>query len=463
MLCIDAIVPVYNVELYLRECIDSLLNQTVPFHRIILINDGSIDSSREICEEYCIKYNFIELVNQTNHGLGFARNVGINHSEADYLVFVDSDDFVSADMVEKLLCKLNQEQIDVLIYNAREQYDMAIDQKAGYFKHSSFLNGKTMNGKQYIKTVFPRNYIVSACIAAYKRNFLLENNILFPEELFHEDYFFYLQVWFNAKKIQCMEEFLYVRRYRPNSITTTLLSRKRSQDLVDGKVLEWNYIKQREEEIESDIVRLFVLRETAKILNILNDESDPQWGMVEQLLEWFGKFWVRFLDEDLSWSESYFALQIVYKVKSCPETVVYQKIDIHTAIQKYRRNLEIGIKNKIVRLSAYKGKVGVYGIGAHTELLLELYRKYVGELSEEIFFVVSTQIENKKYFNREIITYDQLTDDIDYIIVSSLVYQEEMVTNLSKVGISNQKIVTLYDENEAYDITHMYRMLVENE
>ncbi len=99
---LTVIVPVYNVEKYLDECISSLLSQTEAFDEIILINDGSTDQSEKICEKYCLEYSCIRLMSQGNRGQGAARNKGIVNATGDYVIFVDSDDYVSLDMGRKI-------------------------------------------------------------------------------------------------------------------------------------------------------------------------------------------------------------------------------------------------------------------------------------------------------------------------------------------------------------------------
>ena len=99
---ISVIVPVYNVEKYLRECLDSIVNQTLQDIEIICINDGSTDGSAVILEEYAAKDKRIKILNQENKGAGEARNAGINSAQGKYLAFIDGDDFYCTDFCEKM-------------------------------------------------------------------------------------------------------------------------------------------------------------------------------------------------------------------------------------------------------------------------------------------------------------------------------------------------------------------------
>ena len=95
---LTVVVPVYNVEKYLRKCIDSILGQTLTVDEIILVDDGSKDKSGEIAEEYAIKHRNIKVIHQKNGGLSVARNTGIDAATKEYIAFVDSDDYIDSDM-----------------------------------------------------------------------------------------------------------------------------------------------------------------------------------------------------------------------------------------------------------------------------------------------------------------------------------------------------------------------------
>ena len=111
---VSVIVPVYNVEKYLRQCLDSLVNQTLKDIEIICINDGTKDNSVEIINEYVKKCPNIILINQENQGLGMARNNAMKHAKGDYIAFVDSDDWVDTDMYEVLYNKAIETDADIV-------------------------------------------------------------------------------------------------------------------------------------------------------------------------------------------------------------------------------------------------------------------------------------------------------------------------------------------------------------
>ena len=103
---ISVIIPVYNVEQYLEKCLDSILNQTYKNIEIILVNDGSIDKSGLICDEYSRKYNNIKVFHKENGGVSSARNLGIDNATGQYLAFIDPDDYIDVNMYEILVEKI---------------------------------------------------------------------------------------------------------------------------------------------------------------------------------------------------------------------------------------------------------------------------------------------------------------------------------------------------------------------
>lgn len=125
MIKISFIVPVYNVEKYLSECLDSLVRQTYGNIEIIAVNDGSTDKSGEILSEYACNDNRIKVINQSNQGLSVARNVGMRYVTGDYILFVDSDDYIALHSVELLVSKIkscDSDVPDIVIFSRRNLY-----------------------------------------------------------------------------------------------------------------------------------------------------------------------------------------------------------------------------------------------------------------------------------------------------------------------------------------------------
>lgn len=112
---ISVIIPIYNVSEYLKECLDSILEQSYKNLEIILVDDGSTDGSSEICDEYQLKYSKIKVIHQKNKGLGLSRNTGLNQAHGKYVIFIDSDDYIGSNNIEHLYTEAISTNVDLVI------------------------------------------------------------------------------------------------------------------------------------------------------------------------------------------------------------------------------------------------------------------------------------------------------------------------------------------------------------
>jgi len=210
--CISIIVPVYNVEKYLKKCIDSILKQTFRDFELILVDDGSTDHSGKICDDYEKKDSRICVVHKENEGLSSARNKGIAIAQGDYLGVVDSDDFIAPDMYEVLYRNLIKENADLSVCG---MYDCYVGQKCKinepYYK--------VLDTQEAIKFVFEGKTVgASACDKLYKKEIFA--SIRYPEGKLSEDAFIIVEVLMVCKKVVFTSEQKYYYRHRAESITT---------------------------------------------------------------------------------------------------------------------------------------------------------------------------------------------------------------------------------------------------
>ena len=202
---ISIIVPVYNVEEYLGKCIESLVNQTIKDIEIILVNDGSPDKSLDIMKKYAKKHNNIVCIDKENGGQGSARNKALAEAKGEYVTFVDSDDWVTLDMCEKLLNKAQEDKSDLVF--------------AGYYKVES---GNEIPGEIYgmDEEDILKKYLLTQsgpCHKLIKKNLIIDNNLYFPEIRAYEDISI-VPVWgLYANKISCVNENLYYYLIREGS------------------------------------------------------------------------------------------------------------------------------------------------------------------------------------------------------------------------------------------------------
>ena len=221
------IIPVYNVEPYLRECLDSVLAQTFTDWEAVCVDDGSTDGSAAILAEYAARDSRFRIVTQPNGGLSAARNTGLDHARGDYILFLDSDDWLEPSALESLNAQLSILKspfpIDLLCFGGwrgdMEEHPAPATYPTGwdYYNHQALAHHD-----------FPFVCVVLRC---YRRQFLEQNGLRFREGILHEDNHFTPRVCLAAQRVAVIANPLYHYRIREGSIMTTRSLRSR-QDML---------------------------------------------------------------------------------------------------------------------------------------------------------------------------------------------------------------------------------------
>lgn len=209
---ISVIVPVYNVEEYLEECLKSIQKQTYSDIEVILVNDGSTDRSKEICERYCEKDSRFKLVNQENKGLSGARNRGMLESKGEFISFVDSDDVLKEDMLEQLMKQMTSEDIDIVeCWYTNEKQELEL---------STPKNVKTIfqgDSKEALVSLCKDNIVrLNAVAKLFRRQVII--NFPFLEGLFYEDVYGGIGILKHIRKMVKINYIGYYYRVRQGSI-----------------------------------------------------------------------------------------------------------------------------------------------------------------------------------------------------------------------------------------------------
>ena len=214
----SVIIPVYNVEKYLRACLDSMLDQSFFDWEAVCVNDGSTDGSASILAEYATKDNRFRVVEQSNAGLSAARNTGMKHVTGDYVLFLDSDDWLETDALEALARNLDGE--DMVCFSGRRYLEL----EDRYLPSDQLEEETYQSGMEYYnRNALQRRDFAFVCVVlrAYKRTFLVENDLRFKEGIYHEDNLFTPKACYYAQGVRVINDCLYDYRVRGNSITTT--------------------------------------------------------------------------------------------------------------------------------------------------------------------------------------------------------------------------------------------------
>lgn len=229
MVKVSVIIPVYNMEKYLNECLDSIVNQTLKDLEIICVNDGSTDNSSKILKEYANNDSRINIINQENKGLASARNTGLEHVNGDYIYFIDSDDYIEITALEKLYNLSQEKNLDLIIFKLAN-FDDKTKKTNYHYSDMPFL--LDIDREVFTYHDF-EEYLFKVDVTVYTKFFKKELiiNDRFPDGLIFEDNAFYYDYIFDAKRIFFLDTCLHYRRIRDDSIIS--LVDKNHTDIIE--------------------------------------------------------------------------------------------------------------------------------------------------------------------------------------------------------------------------------------
>ncbi len=347
---ISVIIPVYNVENYLSKCLDSVINQTFKDIEIICVNDGSTDNSRKILEEYKNKDSRIKIVDKENGGLSSARNAGMKAATGKFLSFIDSDDWVELNMLEKLYENITSLNTDISICAVHlfDETKQQIDDSQSYFNLSCF--DETFDNRAF-SFEDTKPFLMDVCVMAwnklYRHSFIKECNVEFPDGLIFEDGPFFFSIFFKTKRVSIVRDLLYF--YRINRVGSIVQKGGiKFLDIIDVVNLMFNSLKS--SSVFEDVKYEFFHRKA--------DDIIYRYELIALKLK--NKFSKKFKNTSCLLDEKYF--DFAYINKEIPITY---------------RNL-MSIKNKTSILSFY-------------------YRKFIIRLMYKVMQVLYTE-ENIYYF-----------------------------------------------------------------
>lgn len=214
------IVPVYNVKDYLEECIESLINQTYAAYEIILVDDGSTDESGSICDLYAEKNSSIKVFHKINGGLSDARNYGINQASGDYMIFVDSDDYIDINTLQTYYqACIENNYPDLLIDQSNYAFCDGKIKSDNYYDYKVF--GKK-SGKEAFMTLSEGGPLWSPCAKCYRIEYWKSKGFQFTKGIYAEDLDLIYKVIYLADSVVMTPRTYYYREKREGSITNTI-------------------------------------------------------------------------------------------------------------------------------------------------------------------------------------------------------------------------------------------------
>lgn len=286
---ISVIIPVYNVEQYLRQCVDSVLAQTYTNYEILLVDDGSTDNSGEICDEYSRKDSRIKVIHQKNAGLSEARNRGFNPANGEYVYFLDSDDWIKAETLYALAQKAYQDNADIVFFDSMsfEDSEKGYQIPQRYIRKCEYSTNKGLTVFDKMQT--HKEFHSAVPLLFFRKTFLVESGIRFYPGILYEDMLFAFEALTKADIVaQCKEAF-YQRRYRNHSITQSKVSEK---NFVSASIVYKELVSFSEQEgiFDNDSVQKFISRCAYRFIDIysqlsLDEKEDENRLLYQRLIE----------------------------------------------------------------------------------------------------------------------------------------------------------------------------------
>lgn len=219
---LSIIIPVYNVENYLDECVDSIVVQEEKNLEIILVDDGSTDNSGNACEQWAKRYEYIKVIHKRNGGLASARNAGLAIATGEFVLFIDSDDRIAKGSIGAIRKNILETNSDIYFLSAKKFYPDGNEEPL-----DDYIKRETISGKSDVEVMKQvasmTRYPGSACTKAYRKYFLDSNNLWFPfDRRIAEDLGFTLRCLLTAKTFDVVENDFYMyRQNRQGSITSS--------------------------------------------------------------------------------------------------------------------------------------------------------------------------------------------------------------------------------------------------
>ena len=438
----SVIVPVYNTEAYIEECIESILGQTQKEIEIIVVDDGSTDGSMAIVEHYQQLYDNIHSFKQKNQGQGAARNLGVHVALGEYIYFLDSDDFIEPDTLECCYQCAKENDLDLVLFDASVLVEEGVDPriKIGKYDRRSII--KEVNckftGRTFLEKYMEREPdIVSPCMMYLKKKFIECNELEFLQDVVHEDEEYRFRLMMAEPILMYVPKLFYYRRYRSGSTMTSNMKERRLFDYI------------------------YVVN---KMIQVANGYDTLAMKYIAR------KMWLAFVrykqlekkEESESLYEELCKLFVAYSTKRMAylgekEQILYQYQE-QQLLMKSRNEKDanlIEMRNSIVAdvlkelPLEQKGKVvGIYGIGPHTEKLLMEYERLVGEIGAEIIFIDSNRKSFTKYRDKDVYNIADLDNIVtDEIIISSFMFEKELVEKVHEIYGNKYKIKRFYDRH----------------
>ena len=443
---ISVIIPVYNTEAYIEKCLQSVIKQTFKEIEIIVIIDGSPDNSLSICQN--IKDSRITLHIQENKGLGASRNKGVYLAKSDFVFFLDSDDYIEPNTLEKLYNKVLQENADLVI----SKWKKVTEEGETIKKRNDFELLQNINSQPKIPIIFSGNLSMIICGNLIKKELLTDNLLLFPNVL-HEDLYVTPKLFYYATKVSLVNDTLYNWLDRGESILNSF--NKKHILGIGGIFTDWsNFIQSLDlydkyKDVLGKILKKYLRRYEIKISYM--DTSKTKEALMTYLNSLQLKLFYEFDNKEyyIFEKERYTAKDDFYREgRNWPLVVDCNKYQVALRdkyqikdISKLNMDFSIQYNELLQTLTTFAqmdATFAIYGCGTIGKLM-------ANELTSKAKFIIDKNPSIKFYNNIKVVSPKDFNQtQVDYVIISVLGREKEIQDFLiSDLTLTPSQILTI--------------------
>lgn len=287
MLKFSVIVPVYNAGEYLKVCIDSILDQTYKEFELILVDDGSTDNSPNICDEYAIKDSRIQVIHKKNEGVSMARQEAIVIAQGEYLVFVDADDSIIRECLEKIA---SHDGVDIIRYGLYTENSEGKIRVSLPYEREGYFEKKDIEEEIFpylIQGICANYYTPSLCVHAFKRELFIRNMLRDKKITIGEDGACVIPCIYNSQSLYCIKECLYNYNYNNTSATkgSMVFSWSDPIDIVEHLATKIDFDRY---DFEQQIYRMLVHKIFSVIVSQFN-RKEKYYAIKKDILSYISK------------------------------------------------------------------------------------------------------------------------------------------------------------------------------
>lgn len=420
---VTVVIPVYNSQDYLVDCVESIYAQTYNNIEVIAVDDGSTDDSLNILLSLQQAYPDLIIISQENKGPGGARNTGLRRATGKYIYFIDSDDMVDSSMLEECVPVIENNDCDIVGFQGEIIGNIGDYNKNQYIYSNRCLDmNKIISGNDFLLKYHRRIPLLNIPMLVYKTNYLINNNLFILEDIYYEDSEYYYRVMSCNPKLVLMDRVFYRRRYRESSIMTSVFDRKRLNDTISVDVLIGKMVA------SDKLVNVFIGDAVSDIYRILKmaQKYDIELGQdnVDLVLEIIHR------NEENAFNTSVLVNCWIFLIAQMLTRYSSKKIDIDNCIKRleqFAKKTQLLNRDKLV---------GIYGTGGVTDVFISVLEELFHKKMSKLIFIDSyLETGTALYRGNKIFNYaDVKYENIESIIISTEFYINDILRNVKTMN-----------------------------